>query len=81
MARGWESKEIESQIDAAEAREQEKLRPKLTPEQMARQARRESLLLDRKRIEGELERARHPRHRAMLQEALAHLDQRLAETE
>lgn len=79
MARGWESKEVESQIEAAEAREREKLQPKLTPEQMEHKAKRDALLLDRKRVEGELSRARHPRHQQMLREALAHLDQKLAE--
>lgn len=78
MARGWESKEIESQIEAAEARERDRLQLRLTAEQMERKARRDSLLLDRKRIENELERARHQRHRQMLEEALAHLDSRLA---
>ena len=81
MARGWESKEVESQIEAAEARQREKQQPRLTAQQTAVKAKRESLRLDRKRIENEMEKARHPRHQQMLRDALAHLDAKLAELE
>lgn len=79
MARGWESKSVEEQMDAAEQRARERAAPQLSAEEIAVKARRDSLLLDRKRIEQDLARARHPRHREMLQQALAHLDARLAE--
>ncbi len=79
MARGWESKDVESQQDLAEQRAREKARPQLTAEQKELLARRESLLLDEKRLVGDLERARHPRHREQLEAALAHIRQKLAE--
>jgi hypothetical protein len=79
MARGWESKSVESQIESAEGRSPPRKQPELTAEQMARKAKRESIELDRKRVLRDLEAARHPRHRAMIQEALAHLDKLLAE--
>ncbi|MDX1980323.1 MAG: hypothetical protein SFV51_08640 [Bryobacteraceae bacterium] len=79
MARGWESKSVEEQMDAAEQRARERATPQFSAEEIAAKARRDSLLLDRKRIEQDLARARHPRHREMLQQALAHLDARLAE--
>jgi hypothetical protein len=78
MARGWESKSVEDQIGAAEQRERERATPRLTPEEIAARARQDSLMLDRKRIEQDLARARHPRHRQMLEEALAHIDAKLA---
>lgn len=80
MARGWESKDVESrqEMAAAEA-EAESRRRAETPEQTALRAKRESLLLDRKRIETDLAKARHERHREMLREALKHLDSRLEE--
>jgi hypothetical protein len=78
MARGWESKSVEDQIGAAEQRERERAAPRLTPEEIAARARQDSLMLDRKRIEQDLARARHPRHRQMLEEALAHIDAKLA---
>jgi putative heme iron utilization protein len=79
MARGWESKSVESQIESAEARDLLRKQPQLTAEQMARKAKRESLELDRKRVLRDLEAARHPRHKEMLKQALAHLDKLLAE--
>lgn len=79
MARGWESKDVESQQDLAEQRALEKARVPLTAEERERKARVDSLLLDRKRLLGDLERARHPRHREQLRAALAHVEGKLAE--
>jgi len=77
MARGWESKSVESQqADALESRDNRKRA--LTPEQAANARRREGLLLSRKRILDQMEAATHPRHKQMLQDALAELDVQLA---
>ncbi len=73
MARGWESKDIESQ---QELREAEKGPAR---EMSAREQERLSLELSRKRVAADLERAKHPRHRQQIEEALAHLDARLAQ--
>ncbi len=73
MARGWESKDIESQ---QELREAEK-RP--AREMSAQEQERLSLELTRKRVAADLERAKHPRHRQQIEDALAHLDARLAQ--
>ena len=78
MARGWESKSIESQIEAAAARKTEH-RPALTQEQIRLQRERESLELSRKRVLHDLETATHPRYRQQLEAALQHLDRRLKE--
>ena len=76
MARGWESKAIEAQ--QAEASEKgSTLRPKLTPQQAARQRRVDGLILSRQRVRQQLADAHDPRHRQMLEAALADLEQRL----
>jgi molecular chaperone DnaK (HSP70) len=79
MARGWESKSVESQMEAEEARRAAAQHDTRTDEQIRLERERESLELSRKRILKEIEAATHPRHRQQLQAALAHLDERLKE--
>ena len=77
MARGWESKAIESQQDdVARATDQAKLRPLSDAERRA-QARRRTLELSRARTIADLDRSSRPAHRAMLQQALDALDDQL----
>jgi len=78
MARGWESKSVESQQDAAAAPQAK--RPAMTPEEAARKAQRATLMLARTRALADLQKACVPAHRAMLEQAIADLDQRLAAT-
>ncbi len=80
MARGWESKSIEQQ--QAEAEEERKPQsPPLSETEKARNRKREGLLLSRQRLAQQLEVASHPRHRQMLQQAIADLDQQLSSLE
>jgi len=79
MARGWESKSIESQIESAEERRVASRAAMQDPVEAERKRQRESLLLQRTRVVHDLDQARHPRHRETLQAALNHLDQKLAE--
>ncbi len=79
MARGWESKSVEEQMDAAESRKAAGAQPKLNEAQIRLERERESIELSRGRILRELEAARHPRHREQLSEALSFLDRRLSE--
>lgn len=79
MARGWESKSIESQIESAEERKAAARAAMINPAEAERKQQRDSLLLQRTRILHELERARNPRHQETLQAALKHLDAKLAE--
>ena len=80
MARGWESKSVEAQQD--EVRQgAPKPRIKLTPEEAARSRERESLRLSRQRVAQQLESSQNPRHRKILEDALAELDQRLSQFE
>jgi hypothetical protein len=77
MARGWESKSVEQQQE--EAATAKSRRAPLTAEQAAAAKRRQGLLLSRQRVLQQLEAASNPRHREMLQAALADLDAQLKE--
>ncbi len=77
MARGWESKSVESQMDDAEDRK--KVKPvQLSPEQQARQREIESLQLSRARVVHDLQGDLHPRHRASLEAALKFLEEKIS---
>ena len=76
MARGWESKSVESQQEASADRSPDA--PALTREERARRTERATLSLARTRALLDLQRACAPAHRAMLEQAIADLDQRLA---
>jgi hypothetical protein len=78
MARGFESKSVQSQWQDAEAREDERRKVRLDPETRERNRKRESLNLSRSRVVNDLAAATNPAHRATLEKALAHLDQELA---
>jgi hypothetical protein len=76
MARGWESKGIESQQADRESRESA-VRTHLTPEQTAVEARRRTLELARARASADLKGARNPSHRATLEAAIAAIDEQI----
>jgi hypothetical protein len=72
MARGWESKAIESQQDDARgAKGGGGRKPPID-------AARRTLELTRARVLADLERATQPAHRRMLEQALADLDAKLS---
>jgi hypothetical protein len=79
MARGWESKSVESQMEAAESRRASSQQVPLTEEQIRLERERESLLLSRKKVLKDIEAATHARYRQQLEAALKHLDRRLTE--
>ncbi len=79
MARGWESKEVESQIEAAEARASQAKKKRLSDEQLKVQRERESLELSRVRVVRDLASAVNPKYKEQLQKSLDHLDKKLAE--
>jgi hypothetical protein len=80
MARGWESKSVESQMETAEDRRaQRQAESTLTAEQVRLRVERDSISLSIKRVEHDLQSATHPRRREQLQAALAHLQQKLAD--
>ena len=76
MARGWESKSVEAQ--QAEFNEgKQPQQPRKTPEQAIEQRRIEGLALSRQSVLQQLAKARDPRHRQILERALADLDRQL----
>ena len=78
MARGWESKSIEDQIGAAEARKESRYRPALSADEIERRRKREGLMRERSRLIRELEHARNERYRALLTLTLQHVESELA---
>ena len=79
MARGWESKAVEDQIDAAQANRDAQAKPGLSAAERERQARKQSLLLSRAQTVSRLKLAQNARYRAQLERALEHLDAQLKE--
>lgn len=79
MARGWESKDVESQVETNQAPQQKTAAGPKTPEQIHRDQQRKDLQLSRTRILNDLASATHPNHRKSLEAALAHLDKKIAE--
>ena len=80
MARGWESKAIESQQEeAAERARKQAALDDLSPAERARRDRLESLRLSRARTLTQLEQATRPAHGAMLKRTLQALESEIDE--
>jgi hypothetical protein len=77
MARGWESKSVEQQQDEM-AEERKTPRAPIPPEEQKRNRERDGLLLSRERLAQQLQAAKNPRHREMLERSIAALDGQLA---
>ena len=78
MARGWESKSVEAQIDMAEARSAAARAKVLSEETLDLIRKKESILMSRTRVVRDLESAQNPRYKAVLSKALADLDAQLS---
>ena len=74
MARGWESKAVEAQQEAAA----DKRRASPAPGASAPSPERATLMLARTRALADLQLACAPAHRAMLEQAIADLDRKIA---
>jgi septal ring factor EnvC (AmiA/AmiB activator) len=81
MARGWESKAVEDQMNEAEerARRKQAAVDEVSPEERARRERLDSLQLSRARTLTQLEQATRPAHREMLQRTLRALEKEIDE--
>ncbi len=77
MARGWESKSVEQQQEER-AELQKPVRAPLSLDEQQRNRKRQDLLLSRERLKQQLQTAVHPRHRQMLEQAIAELDRQLS---
>ncbi len=78
MARGWESKSVEDQIDMAEARSANARAKVLSEEAIEVIRKKESIMMSRTRVVRDMENAQNPRYRAVLTKALADLDAQLS---
>src|ERR1700674_1931598 len=80
MARGWESKSVEQQQEEMSA-QRKTVRPPTSPDEQQRNRKREGLLLSRKRLSQQLQAAIKPRHRQILEQAIAELNSQLSSFE
>lgn len=74
MARGWESKSVESQMEDAAMRRTRKQAAAPAPGELEQRAKLRSLELSLARVQGELKQCRNPRFRALLEAELKHLE-------
>ena len=79
MARGWESKSVESQIESTQSERKETAKNRVTPEMAAALRKKETLLLARTHLQQQMQASQHPRRREMLQNALTELEKQLAD--
>jgi hypothetical protein len=78
MARGWESKDIEAQVESKDGAKSKTRYGAKTPEEQVRDLGIKDLQLSRTRIVNDLASATNPNHRKSLEAALAHLDKKIA---
>jgi hypothetical protein len=79
LARGWESKSVESQQEESLRESEQRDFQQLSPEERERRERLASLELSRARTLDQLERATGAAHRAMLKRTLLALERDIAE--
>ena len=78
MARGWESKSVEDQVEERMRAKQEAFAVALSPEAIELKQKRETLLLQRSRLLEQMKSARSEAHRQMLERSLQAIDAELA---
>ena len=78
MARGWESKSVESQMESAEEKSTTP-HGAMTAEQAAKHRQRETLRLARARVVQQIQTATEPRYVKLLNDTLQDLDARIAQ--
>lgn len=79
MARGWESKAVEAQIELAENKQRRPKRILLSAEEIVAIRQRESLELSRTRIRHLIETTQNPRYLSQLEKQLADLEARIGQ--
>jgi hypothetical protein len=77
MARGWESKSVESQMESAQTEAKPSDNAQTDAQKLARRER-EGLLLARSRVMQQLESSTNEVYRQSLQQALSELDGKIA---
>jgi hypothetical protein len=81
MARGWESKSVESQVENAQDEARTGQSPPLTGDEKKARHERDSLKLSRAYIVHQIEASTNERYTKSLQQALSEIDQKLATLE
>jgi hypothetical protein len=81
MAKGWESKSVESQVQDSQSKGRTKPGEVLTPLQIDTRRRREVLILSRARVERDLQVSQDQRYRDLLTRALADIEAQLSALE
>jgi hypothetical protein len=79
MARGWESKGVELQVESNEGLKQSSGPEAKASDRQLREYIIKDLQLSRTRITNDLASATNPNHRKSLEAALVHLNQKIAE--
>jgi hypothetical protein len=77
MARGWESKSVESQIESAHSDRPAEKKPPEDAESADARRRKDTLLLARKRVMDQIQSASDSRYRELMERTLADLDRLL----
>jgi hypothetical protein len=78
MAKGWESKSVESQVQDSLEKMRDKRGVQLTPAQIDSRRRREVLVLSRTRVEKDLQTSQDQRYRDLLTRALADIEAQIS---
>ncbi|MGH9688537.1 MAG: hypothetical protein ACRD5K_15750 [Candidatus Acidiferrales bacterium] len=78
MAKGWESKAVEAQVEESKTKLPGNSPLQLTPAQIEARRRKQVLLLARTRVQRDLEISQHQRHTEQLNRALADLNAQLS---
>jgi len=78
MAKGWESKSVEALAGVFDVRHNVRAQNVPDPATLNQIRQKESILLSRTRIVGELKSAQNPRYRDLLNRTLADLDAKLS---
>jgi hypothetical protein len=78
MARGWESKSVEDQIEEARRSQGASEDRVQSPEAKERERKVESLKLERSRLTEQLNRARSESHRRMIRQSLEAIEKEIA---
>ena len=78
MARGWESKAVEGQVQDRESKEDWKNKKQVSLDEVEIRRQRGILMLSRARVEFQLQGAQAARYREQLTSALADIDSQLA---
>ena len=81
MARGWESKSVESQIESAENQVRPSSDEQMEAQELELLRRKENLRLSRTRVLRELETSQNPRYRRLMEKALTDLNAELSRLE